>query len=132
MFALDEHNATEYASYFADDAVLDVNGVIYKGRPAIYAFMNEIERKPREPFDKHIAHGVLSNPRIVVTGDTATVHALWMINIADRVQSIPRMEEQGHYDDQLIKRGGTWYFLRRDITSDGGLPDNYSKTYTAR
>jgi hypothetical protein len=44
----------------------------------------------------------------------------------------PQFAEQGREHDELLKRGGHWYFKHRIITSDGGLPPMLEKTYKKR
>jgi hypothetical protein len=48
------------------------------------------------------------------------------------VNSSPQILEQGREHDELVKRDGRWYFKRRVITSDGGLPAMFEKTYQKR
>lgn len=77
-------------------------------------------------------HMLLTNPRIRVNGDTATADTVWTGIISDTPQSTPHFVEQGREHDELVKRGGRWYFKHRVITSDGGLPAMFEKTYKQR
>lgn len=77
-------------------------------------------------------HMLFTNPRIRVNGDTATADTVWTGIISDTPQSTPHFVEQGREHDELVKRGGRWYFKHRVITSDGGLPAMFEKTYKQR
>lgn len=112
--------------YYVDDAVLDVNGKIFKGHKAIqsaYATSGPSAGK---------FNMLMNNPRIRVHGDTATADVIWTGVISDNVRLAPRFVEQGREHDQLVKKDGRWYFKHRMITSDGGMPESYDKTYRKR
>jgi len=119
-----------FGSYYLEDGVLDVNGLVARGRPAI----EELYRKTAQGTPRRAGtfHMLLSNPRIVVDGDTATADVVWTgINSASP-KATPRFVEQGREHDELVKRDGRWYFKHRVITSDGGLPAMFEKTYKKR
>jgi hypothetical protein len=75
---------------------------------------------------------LLTNPHIVVIGDAATADVIWTGMNSASVQSSPQIVEQGREHDELVKRDGHWYFKHRVITSDGGLPAMFEKTYQNR
>jgi hypothetical protein len=66
---------------------------------------------------------LLNNPRINVTGDTATFDAVWTGVISDNVKSTPRFIEQGTEHSEWVKQNGHWLITKRAITSQGGMPD---------
>ena len=75
---------------------------------------------------------LLTNPHIVVTGDAATADVIWTGVNSASVSSLPQIVEQGREHDELVKRDGHWYFKHRVITTDGGLPTMFEKTYQKR
>ena len=120
----------DLAQYYTEDAVLDVNGMITKGREAI--------EKLYEGFDDGEAnlssrmHMLLSNPIISVNGDTATAWCIWTGVMNDDIKKPPRLLEQGREYDELVKRDGRWYIKKRYITADSALPEMWAETYKPR
>ena len=120
----------DLAQYYTEDAVLDVNGMITKGREAI--------EKLYEGFDDGEAnlssrmHMLLSNPIISVNGDTATAWCIWTGVMNDDIKKPPRFLEQGREYDELVKRDGRWYIKKRYITADSALPEMWAETYKPR
>jgi SnoaL-like domain len=123
-------NDRGFGSYYLDDGVLDVNGLVAQGEKPIEELYKKIaEGSPRLPGKFHM---LLTNPSIVVNGDSATADVVWTGVVSENVKAAPRFVEQGREHDELVKRNGRWYFKRRVITSDGGLPAMFEKTYKAR
>ena len=77
-------------------------------------------------------HMLMNNPRIVVNGERATADLIWTGVASETVTSQPHLVEQGREHDELVKLAGHWLLKKRVITSDGGLPDFYAKTYRDR
>jgi hypothetical protein len=121
---------SDFGTYYIEDGILDVNGLVAQGQ------------KPIEDLYKKIAAGnppqrgtfrmLLTNPKIVVNGDTATADVIWTGVTSETVQAAPKFVEQGREHDELVKRNGHWYFKHRYITSDGGLTAMFEKTYKKR
>jgi hypothetical protein len=72
---------------------------------------------------------LLTNPHIVVNGDRATADVIWTGVNSAAVTAAPQFIEQGREHDELVKRGGRWYFQHRIISSDGGMQAMFEKTY---
>ena len=121
--------ADDVTQYFAEDGVLDINGRIFQGRSNV---QKAYARAPDAPLSRGKFHMLMTNPRIVVSGDTATADLLWTGIMSDTVKAPPRFIEQGREHDEFVKQGGRWLLHKRVITSDGGLPDSYDKTYKDR
>lgn len=117
-------------SYYLEDGVLDVNGVVARGRKAIEDLYKSLA--PTSPGRLGKFHMLLSNPMIVVRGATATADLIWTGVVSETPKATPRIVEQGREHDELIKRNGRWYLKYRAITSDGGLPAMFEKTYQDR
>ena len=117
------------SEYYTEDAVLDVNGIIYKGHAGIQSAYTPAGEsggtRPRMTM-------LLNNPRIRVNGDTATAETVWTGVLSDTVRVAPRSFEQGREYTELVKKDGRWYFTRRVITSDAGLTEKYDETYKPR
>ncbi|HXZ68696.1 MAG TPA: nuclear transport factor 2 family protein [Alphaproteobacteria bacterium] len=129
--ALDARKADDYAATFADDAVLDINGEITEGRAAIRKRISDLFTGGNSPMRGN-AHMLLTNVRITVKGNSGTVTGVWTGITSENVKAIPKFVEQGRYDDEVIKQNGRWYFKRRAVTSDGGMPDAFDRFYKPR
>jgi len=120
----------EFGDFYIADGVLDVNGLTAKGQQAIKQLYEQVRQgTPRRPGTFRM---LLTNPHIVVTGDGATADVIWTGVNSASVDSLPQIVEQGREHDELVKRDGHWYFKHRVITSDGGLPAMFEKTYQKR
>jgi hypothetical protein len=120
----------DFGDFYVADGILDVNGLVAKGEQAIGELYNQMRHAtPRRPGTFRM---LLTNPHIVVSGDTATADVIWTGVSSESVMALPQIVEQGREHDELVKREGRWYFKRRVITSDGGLPAMFEKTYRKR
>jgi hypothetical protein len=115
-----------YGSYYTADGVLDVNGIVRRGRGPIDDLYKSI---PREKGRVHI---LLTNLRIAVNGDAATTDLVWTEMLSETHGATPHILEQGRDHDELVKQGGRWYFRYRVVTNDGGLPPSLEKGYKER
>jgi SnoaL-like domain len=116
-------------SYYVEDGVLDVNGIVSRGRVAIEDLYKKLTEAPRQPGKFHM---LLTNPKIVVNGATASADLIWTGVRSENPKATPQFVEQGREHDELVKRGGRWLFKYRVITSDGGLPPMFEKSYKER
>jgi ketosteroid isomerase-like protein len=121
----------DLAQYYTEDAILDVNGMISKGRKEIeklYEGMGDGE----ETNLSGKMHMLLSNPIISVEGNTATAWVIWTGVMNEDIKKPPRFLEQGREYDELVKLDGRWYIKKRYITADSGLPAMWEDTYKPR
>jgi len=120
----------DFGAFYVDDGILDVNGTIAKGKKSIEdLYKGTGEGTPARTGKFHM---LLTNLKIVVTGESATADLVWTGINSKTVKAVPEFVEQGREHDELVKRGGKWYFKRRVITSDGGLPAMFEKNYKPR
>ncbi len=120
----------DFGAFYVEDGVLDVNGLVAQGKKPIEdLYKKTAEGTPRRPGKFNM---LLTNLKIVVNGDSATADVLWTGVNSETVKAVPQFIEQGREHDELVKRAGRWYFKRRVITSDGGLPAMFEKTYKQR
>ena len=115
-----------FGSYYTDNGVLDVNGIVRRGRGPIDDLYKTI---PQEAGRIHV---LISNPKIVVNGESATADLVWTEFQSETHLATPRIVEQGREHDGLVKRGGRWYLKYRVVTNDGGLPPALEKGYKER
>lgn len=120
----------DFSAFYVEDAVLDVNHLVAKGKKPI----EDLYKKAGEesPVRKGTFRMLLTNLKIVVDGTSATADVIWTGINSETVKAVPQFIEQGREHDELVKRDGRWYFKRRVITSDGGLTGIFEKTYKPR
>jgi len=118
--------STHLDSYYTDDAALDVNGIVKQGKRPIDDLYKTI------PKSKGTVHVLLTNPKIVVDGNSATADVIWTEVYSETHGAVPQILEQGREHDELVKRSGRWYLKKRVVTNDGGLPASLEKYYKAR
>jgi hypothetical protein len=119
-----------FGDFYVAEGILDVNGLVATGQHAIEELYQQVRAgTPRRPGTFRM---LLTNPHIVINGDTATADVIWTGVNSESVNSLPQILEQGREHDELVKRGGRWYFKHRVITTDGGLPAMFEKTYQKR
>jgi hypothetical protein len=121
---------SDFGTFYVEDGVLDVNGIVAQGQKPIEDLYKKIATG--SPQRKGAFRMLLTNPKVVVNGDTATADVIWTGVISETPTALPQFAEQGREHDELVKSHGHWYFKHRIITSDGGLPPMFEKTYKKR
>jgi uncharacterized protein (TIGR02246 family) len=124
----DDH---DLAQFFTEDAILDVNGQVSKGRKAIEELYGSLEAGGTDQ-QGGVMHVLLTNPVIKVKGDTARAWVIWTGVMNDSLKAAPRLLEQGREYSELVKLDGKWFIRKRYITADSGMPDIWDKTYKPR
>lgn len=130
-FGGDENH--EFGDYYTEDAVFDVNGLVYEGREEIvglYDTMDETNANP--PAQRGTFHMLLTNPVVKVEGNEATVKLLWTGIMNDPIDAPPQFVEQGREYDLLVKQDGKWLIKKRVVIADSGLPEMFKATYAPR
>lgn len=116
ILSSDDH--TKIGQYFDDNAELDLEGKVIKGRDAIGKLYNDVRDAKLPPGTPNTT--LLSNPRISIDGDTAKMDAIWTAIISDVVTAPPRMIEQGVDHSEFVKKNGRWLITKRVITIYSG------------
>lgn len=124
--------ADDFATFYTQDAVFDVNGIVSKGPEQIAAFYTDTGDDDEAPARLGTFHMMISNPVIDVTGDTATAQFMWTGVMNETIEGRPQLFEQGREYDQLVKLDGEWRIKKRVVIADSGLPERYKATYTPR
>ena len=121
---------SNFSAFYVEDGVLDVNGLVAQGKKPI----EDLYKKAGEGMPKRRGtfRMLLTNLKIVVNGKSATADVIWTGINSETVKAAPQFIEQGREHDELVKRDGRWYFKHRVITTDGGLPPMFEKTYKQR
>ncbi len=132
-YDLSQSKAHELSEYFTEDALLDVDGTIAKGRAEIAKLYNPAPN-PKEPAPApgRRGHMLLTNPIIKITGHTATAHVIWTGVMNEGIGKLPYIFEEGREDTELVKQNGKWLIKRRYISTDGRMPNRFDKNYKLR
>jgi ketosteroid isomerase-like protein len=120
----------DLAQYYTEDAILDVNGMVSKGREEIQKLYDGLGDGESGLSGK--MHMLLNNPIINVSGKTATAWVIWTGVMNDNNKKPPRFLEQGREYDELEKVNGRWLIKKRYITADSGVSEMWEKTYKPR
>jgi hypothetical protein len=133
-YDLSQSNAHELSEYFTEDALLDVDGTIAKGRAEIAKLYQSPSPEPKEPAPapNRRMHMLLTNPIVNIKGNTATAHVIWTGVMNEGIGKLPQFVEQGREDTELVKQNGKWLIKRRYITADGRMPNRFDKNYKPR
>jgi ketosteroid isomerase-like protein len=133
-YDLSRSNAHELSEYFTEDALLDVDGTIAKGRAEIAKLYQNPAPKPKEaaPAPARRMHMLLTNPIVNIKGNTATAHVIWTGVTNEGIGKLPQLAEQGREDTELVKQNGKWLIKRRYITADGRMPNRFDTKYKPR
>ncbi len=119
-WALDGADAKGYAALFADDGVLVFGGNQRKGHAAIQTEIETLSKTFAKSFPSgqppKIQH-ILSNLVVVQHGDTAEAKSFWT-EIWNPTGKAMGVRAAGHYEDRLVRKGGKWWFARREIFDD--------------
>jgi ketosteroid isomerase-like protein len=127
----------DFASFFTDDAKLDVNGWVVSGHDGIKGiysqagFIGDDEKAPKAEGAaiKGVGETLYTNVDIDLKGDKAVVNMIWLTLGADLLTSPPKVTEYGTEWAELVKQDGHWLFKNRIIRSEGGMPEASLKTY---
>jgi hypothetical protein len=124
LFALDFQDAEAYASTFSEDGVINWARGEIKGRKAIYEFISSEIYDPTGSAEKGkwpaASRHFITNQVIKVEGNTAKAFTYWFQatnNTADRRTMVLGLF--GHYEDELVRIDGQWYFKKRIIYNEG-------------
>ena len=131
---LSQGKSHELSDYFTEDALLDVDGTIAKGRKEITRLYQPAEgaAAPAANAQRRRGHMLLNNPVISIEGNKATAEVIWTGVMNEGVGKPPSLYEQGREYSELRKVGGKWLISKRCISSDSGTPDRFDATYKPR
>jgi uncharacterized protein (TIGR02246 family) len=124
MFALDFKDPDTYASTFTEDGVLDY-GPVVKGRDAIRKVIADMDKRVSDQAARDAAglrpavgrHNI-SNIVIKIDGDKAVGRAYWFHYSNNNPKRTAGLDSFGHYEDEMVKVNGKWYFSKRKIYNE--------------
>jgi ketosteroid isomerase-like protein len=120
VWTVDSLDADGYAAVFTDEAVIDANGNISKGRDAIRKIVTDLIRRRDDNKAKGLPAGNLyhmtGNARITFPKAGEALHQSYWQTL--RLDASGRMfvAAMGRSEDHLVKRNGKWLIQFRKLT----------------
>ncbi len=135
-FGSDENE--DFAAYYTDDAVFDVNGIVSTGHEEITALYNNADGADEGESDGEAAapepegrfRMIASNIEIDIDGDTATASLVWTGVMNADPYGPPTLAEQGREYDRFKRQDdGSWLISHRVVIADSGVPPFYGTAF---
>ena len=124
-YTLGHGGADSFSAYYADDAELVLGPSSYKGKAGIEGAYKAAGQNA--PGSKAFSFNVLlSNPLVVMHGDTATAQLIFTEVLIDVEGAPPRLLTQGREYDDLVKVSGQWKFKKRQILPGAKSPAGWT------
>lgn len=119
--ALDTLDADAYANVFTEDAVYEVTGTVYRGRPAIRKIVTDLQesraRNEAQGTSSPALYHVMSNSSIELVDDDEARHMSYAQTVRQAESGQFVAGFMGRYEDVIVKRDGRWQILSRKLVS---------------
>jgi hypothetical protein len=126
----------DFASFFADDGRLEVNGMVADGLEEIKAMYDmvvgggeENEPKDEDAVPEGVSEMMLTNMKIDLQGDKAVATFLWHSIKSDLLTTEGKITEYGRERTELVKQEGHWLISNRVVLTEGGMPEALLENY---
>ena len=120
VWTVDSLDADGYAAVFTEDAVIDANGNISRGRSEIRKIVTDLIRRRDENNAKGLPpanlYHVISSPRITFPKPGEALHQSYWQTMRRDAGGRMITAAMGRSEDHLIKRNGTWLIQFRKLT----------------
>ncbi len=113
---LDRRDMSAYAALFAADGVWSGRTGTARTPSGIRAMLEE-RLAPNPPAPGRTTVHFVTEPVIVLDGDTATGECLWSL-LGRSSDDTPEIILLGHYEDEYVRADGTWKFAKRTAHVD--------------
>jgi ketosteroid isomerase-like protein len=117
---VDSLDAEGYVAVFTDDAVIDSNGSISKGREEIRKIVTSLIQRRDDNKAKGLAtanlYHVISNVRITFPKPEEALHQSYWQTVRRDKDGKMTAAAMGRSEDRLIKRNGQWLIQWRRLT----------------
>lgn len=123
LFAMDWNDFDAYAEMFTEDGEIEFSSGLTKGRDnivaAVKAFKGRIGMIYKDANgDPAVLRHVIAHKVIRVEGDRAFATSFWYEMANDGPDGKPQIGTFGHYEDELVRVDGKWFFKRRSIRNE--------------
>lgn len=117
--------AESFADFYADDAELILGNSHYKGRDGIAKAYAQAARGGPTASKPYSFNVTISNPLIVVHGNTATSQLIFTEYLMDKAGDTPRIRTQGREYATFVKVSGHWRYKSRQIKGGTEPPEGW-------
>lgn len=119
-------NSESFPDFYAADAELILGDTHYKGRDGIAkAYSRAGEDSPIQ--NAYSFNVTISNPLIVVHGDTASAQLIFTEFLMQKQGDEPRLRTQGREYSTFVKVNGQWRYKTRQIKGGTEAPDGWKE-----
>ena len=127
LFAMDFGDPDLYVTMFTEDGILDVGSGEIKGRKAIRDVIAKMPNSRTTENGLRPASGRhnISNIVIKVNGNKAVSRAYWFHYSNNNPERRGVFSGYGHYEDEMVKVNGQWFFTKRTIFNEGSARWQY-------
>jgi uncharacterized protein (TIGR02246 family) len=120
VWTVDSLDAEGYVAVFTEDAIIDANGNISKGREEIRKVVTSLIQRRDDNKVKGLPssnlHHLISNIRITFPKPGEALHqSYWQTVIRDKDGKMAAAA-MGRSEDRLVKRNGKWLIQSRKLT----------------
>ena len=120
MWASDSLDPDGYAAVFTEDAVIDANGTISRGREQIRKIVTGLIQRRDDNKAKGLPAGnlyhVISNVRITFPKPGEALHQSYWQTVRRDKDGKMAAAAMGRSEDRLVKRNGQWLIQSRKLT----------------
>jgi uncharacterized protein (TIGR02246 family) len=120
VWAVDSLDAEGYVAVFTDDAVIDSNGSISRGREEIRKIVTSLIQRRDDNKAKGLPtsnlYHVISNVRITFPKPGEALHESYWQTVRRDQDGKMTAAAMGRSEDRLVKRNGTWLIQSRRLT----------------
>jgi SnoaL-like domain len=117
-----------FSNFYADDAELILGTTHYKGKEGIEkAYTRPANSSAPAPKKSYSFNVTISNPLIVVHGDTATSALIFTEYVMDNPRDVPKIRTQGREYATFVKAKGHWRYKSRHIMGGNEPPDDWKE-----
>ena len=118
--------SASFGSFYTSDAEMVLGPKSYKGTAEIEGMYSSVPKDApqRKSYSLNI---LISNPLIVVHGDTATAQLVFTEVIVEKQGDPPRILTQGREFDHLAKEHDEWRISKRQIVGSADRPADWPK-----
>ena len=119
-------NPETFPAFYADDAELILGTTHYKGRDGIAEAYSRAGANTsiRDAYSFNVT---ISNPLIVVHGDTATSQLIFTEFLIDKQGDAPHLRTQGREYATFVKVNGKWRYKTRQIQGGTKPPEGWQE-----
>src|SRR5215831_9767268 len=120
MWASDSLDPDGYVAVFTEDAVIDANGTISRGREQIRKIVTGLIQRGNDNKAKGLPAGnlyhVISNVRITFPKPGEALHQSYWQTVRRDKDGKMAAAAMGRSEDRLVKRNGQWLIQSRKLT----------------